>query len=150
VTSIEICDAGLADMARLQAVYRRSSLSNPAGREALLAHPEVLELSDQAVREGRTRTARAGDRIVGFASWLDAGDTAEIEDMFVDPDWMGRGVGMELVRDLITLARARRVRLVEVTANPDAAGFYQKAGFAPAGEVATTLGPAPRLQLELG
>jgi GNAT superfamily N-acetyltransferase len=149
VTSIEICDAGLGDMARLRAVYRRSSLSNPAYREALLAHPEVLELTDQAVREGRTRTARAGGRIIGFASWLDAGDTAEIEDMFVDPEWMGLGVGLALVRDLITLARGRQVRLVRVTANPDAVGFYEKAGFAPGGEVATTFGPAPRLCLDL-
>jgi GNAT superfamily N-acetyltransferase len=145
----EIGDAGLADMTQLQEVFRRSSLSNARYREVLLAHPDALELSDRAVREGRTRTAVAGGVIIGFASWLDAGHATEIEDMFVDPDWMGRGIGLALLRDLITLARGRQAGRVEVIANPDAVRFYEKAGFVAGGEAATTFGPAPHMHLDL-
>ena len=92
---------------------------------ALLAQPEVLELGDRAVREGRTRAAVADEAIVGFASWLGAGDAIEIEDLFVDPGWMRRGIGRALVLDLIAIARGRGIDRVEVTANQHALAFYE-------------------------
>ena len=62
---------------------------------------------DLAVTEGRTRAAVADGRIIGFATWLSAGDALEIEDLFVDPEWLGRGAGRALVLDLIAIARGR-------------------------------------------
>jgi len=54
VTGVLIRDASPGDMPALRDVFRRSSLSNDGDRPNLLAHPEVLELGDRAVREGRT------------------------------------------------------------------------------------------------
>ena len=88
-----IRDAVPGDMTVLRDVFRRSSLSNDGDRPNLLAHPEVLELPDCAVREGRTRAAVADGAIVGFASWLGAGDAIEIEDLFVEPECMRQGIG---------------------------------------------------------
>ncbi len=53
--------------------------------------------------EGRTRAAVADGAIAGFATWLGAGEAIEIEDLFVDPEWMGQGIGRALVQDLITM-----------------------------------------------
>src|SRR5262245_14797551 len=61
-----IRDAELRDMPALQRVFQEASLSNAGDRAALLAHPDVLELSDAAVRDGRTRVATIGDEVVGF------------------------------------------------------------------------------------
>jgi len=47
--------------------------------------------------------------IVGFATWLTAGDGVEVEDLFVDPAWMRHGAGRALVLDLISIARGRGV-----------------------------------------
>jgi GNAT superfamily N-acetyltransferase len=105
VTSLLIRAAEPGDMPALSEVYRRSSLSNDGDRPGLLARPEFLEFSDLAVREGRTRVAIAGDRVAGFATWLAAADIVEVEDLFVDPDWMRRGIGTALVLDLIEIAR---------------------------------------------
>jgi ribosomal protein S18 acetylase RimI-like enzyme len=144
-----IRDAVPGDMTALSGVYRRSSLSNEGDRPVLLAHPETLEFSDLAVREGRTRAAAADDEVVGFASWLRAGDALEIEDLFVDPDWMRRGIGRALVLDMIAVARGRGIDRVEVTANQHALAFYEKAGFVVYREVATTFGTAPRMRLDV-
>jgi ribosomal protein S18 acetylase RimI-like enzyme len=149
VTGILIRDAAPGDMTVLRGVFRRSSLSNDGDRSNLLAHPEVLELPDRAVREGRTRVAVAGGNIVGFASWLGAGDAVEIEDLFVDPEWMRQGIGRALVLDLIAIARGRRIGRVEVTANQHALAFYEKAGFVVYREETTRFGPAPRMRLEV-
>lgn len=149
VTDFVIRDAVLGDMGALQGVFRRASLSNDGDREVVLAHPEVLELADQAVREGRTRAAVAEGSIVGFASWLDAGEAVEVEDLFVDPDWMRHGIGRALMMDLIAIARRRGTGLVEVTANHHALPFYEKVGFAVIGEVETRFRPAPRMRREV-
>jgi ribosomal protein S18 acetylase RimI-like enzyme len=135
------------DMTALRDVFRRSSLSNEGDRPNLLAHPEVLELSDRGVREGRTRAAVADEAIVGFASWLGVGDAIEVEDLFVDPGWMRRGIGRALMLDLIAIARERGIGRVEVTANEHALAFYTKAGFVVYREEATRFGPAPRMRL---
>ena len=152
MTSLRIRAAELADMPALSAVYRRSSLSNDGDRPGLLAHPAFLEFSDLAVREGRTRAAIAGDRVVGFASWLAAAaanDVFEVEDLFVDPGWMRRGIGTALVLDLIEIARDAGARRAEVTANQHALAFYQSVGFTVDNEVATLLGAGLRMHLDL-
>jgi GNAT superfamily N-acetyltransferase len=150
VTTVLIRAARPADLAALRDVYRRSSLSNDGDRPGLLAHPEYLEFSGLAVREGRTRVAVAGDRVVGFATWLAAaGDVVEVEDLFVDPDWMRRGVGRALVNDLIAIVRDAGFRRAEVTGNQHALAFYQSVGFTLDHEVPTTLGSGLRMHLDM-
>jgi hypothetical protein len=75
------------DLRVLGDLYRRSSLSNEGDRDALLANPDVLQLADDNVVQGRTRVAvAAGGTIVGFATGLAREDaTVELEDLFVDP-----------------------------------------------------------------
>src|SRR6202021_322874 len=109
--------------------------------------PQAVEGSDRGGREGRARAAIAGGEIVGFASWLGAGDAVEIEDLCVDPDWMRRGIGRALVLDMIAVARGRGIDRVEVTANPHALAFYENAGFVICGQVTTRFRTAPRMRL---
>ena len=87
--------------------------------------------------------------IVGFATWLGAGDVIEVEDMFVDPDWMRQGAGRALMQDLITIARHRGARHLEVTANQHAHAFYASAGFVIGDTAETRFGPATRMHLDL-
>jgi GNAT superfamily N-acetyltransferase len=149
VAALSIRDADLDDMTVLRDVYRRSSLSNDGDRIGLLAHPEFLELSDQGVADGRMSVAAADGRVIGFATWLGTGEVTEIEDLFVDPDWMRRGVGRALVADLLAMAERRGVRRVEVTGNPHARAFYERVGFTCDHEVDTPLGPGLRMHLDL-
>lgn len=149
MTSLAIRDAEPDDIGRLREVFRRSSLSNDGDRPHLLAHPDALELSDLAVTDGRTRVAVAGGCVAGFASWAaGVGDVTEIEDLFVDPGWMRRGIGRALVEDQLGLARDRGVSRVEVTANPEAAAFYAKLGFVEGRQVQTRFGPAALMYLD--
>ena len=81
-------------------------MSNEGDRAVLLANPEALELAEDNVAAGRTRVAVAPDgTILGFATVLSVEDSAfELEDLFVDPDWMRQGIATRLVSDLIAQA----------------------------------------------
>jgi N-acetylglutamate synthase-like GNAT family acetyltransferase len=137
------------DLPALRRLYRRSSLSNEGDRTVLLANPDALVLGADGVSEGRTRVAVALDsRIVGFATLLLREDsTAELEDLFVDPDWMRQGIATRLVADLIEQARRTQVRSVWVTANPHAYDFYLSVGFTHVRDVKTELGAGSRMEL---
>lgn len=150
MTAYTIRTAVPADMAAVRRVFRSSSLSNQGDRLNLLAHPDALELPEVSVREGRTRVVVAGGDVVGFATALATEAGMELEDLFVRPDWMGRGIGRRLVLDVVATARTRGVGRIEVTANGHALGFYRKLGFVSDGEVETTFGTGFRMHRDSG
>jgi GNAT superfamily N-acetyltransferase len=155
-TGRESCSASVrtatpGDLARLRDIYRRSSLSNADDREVLLGSPEALVWEGGGIATGRTRVAvdEAG-RAVGFATAVLLGVGLELEDLFVDPDLMRRGIATRLMSVLVDEAARAGAPWIEVTANPHAARFYTSAGFVPVGTVRTRFGDAPRLRLHLG
>jgi ribosomal protein S18 acetylase RimI-like enzyme len=139
------------DLPVLRRLFRRSSLSNQGDRESLLAHPEALEFSGRAVAEGRTRVAVGADgTIVGFITSAAVGDsTLEVEDLFVDPDRMRRGVARQLMEDLVAAASRAGVVRIEVTANPHAEAFYRSVGFVRTSRLELEFGGAWRMGLAL-
>jgi GNAT superfamily N-acetyltransferase len=138
-----------ADFAAVAGVYRRASLSNPGDREVLRAHPEYLILGPEGLAEGRTYVAEDDGTVVGFATWAEFDGGMELEDLFVDPDRMRRGIASALVRQIADVLRARGVQRLEVTANLDAMAFYRAAGFIDCGVTEVESGPAPRMVLRI-
>ena len=136
-----------ADLAVLQDLYRRSSLNNENDRPVLLASPDALIWTGDHLAAGRTLVAEDADgRILGFATTVPFEEGLELEDLFVDPDVMRRGVATRLVRALIERGVAASVPWIEVTANPHAAAFYASVGFTEVGTVQTRFASAPRLR----
>ena len=138
-----------ADLAGASSVYRRASLSNAGDRDNLLAHPEYLILGPEGLAEGRTHVADEGGSLVGFATWAETAGIVELEDLFVDPGSMRRGIATALVSRIAEVLRARGVERLEVTANPHALGFYRAVGFVDCGVAETDFGAAPRMVLAI-
>jgi len=87
---------------------------------------------------GRVYCAVHSNAIVGMVSILFTVSTAEggraawLEDMVVDPDWRGQGIGRQLLDHAITEAKAAgclRVTLLTDQTNEAAMRFYRRAGF---------------------
>jgi GNAT superfamily N-acetyltransferase len=137
-----IRDARPDEAAALASLQRRASDVWEEYRADLAANPGVIQPPHQAIAEGRVRVAVAGSgRRLGFSVALavEAG-RVELDDLFVEPDAMGRGVGRLLV------AAATRI---DVTANPNAVGFYERVGFRVTGDVPTLFGRGIRMRLDL-
>jgi len=146
VVTIVIRTAVVPDLEVLRGVFRRASLSNEGDRELLLAHPDSLVLSDEGIRQGRTRVAiEPGGGIVGFATWIICGEAMEIEDLFVKPQMMRQGIGRALVLDITGIAKEHSFDRLEVTANPHAQEFYESAGFTVDHLVETQFYPGQRM-----
>jgi GNAT superfamily N-acetyltransferase len=143
--ALEIRTAVVEDLPALRAVFRAASLANAGDRAALLAHPDALVLDHANVAAGRTRGACEAGQVVGFATVLEGGEEVELEDLFVEPAWMRRGVATALVRDALERAHEAGARRLAVTANDHALAFYLACGFVEAGRVATAFGEGRRM-----
>src|SRR4051812_84519 len=151
MNTINVRVADAADEPVLARIFRSASLSTAADRDALLAHPEALTLSDDLLARGRTRVATFADgAVVGFAATrpTDPG-VLELEDLFVDPDAMRRGVARQLIVRIATEAAREDVTRIDVTANFHALGFYTAVGFIAGARVDTEFGPAQRMHLDV-
>ena len=146
-----IRDARPDEALALEALHRRSSDVWDEDRAHLAAHPDAIEPPHQAILEGRVRVAvDLGGRLLGFSVILPVEDRAcELDDLFVEPDAMGRGIGRLLVADAAERALALGAERLNVTANPRAVGFYERLGFRVSGEALTRFAPAPRMALDL-
>lgn len=147
---MDIRDATIDDLPALRSVFRRASLTNVDDRPLFEEHPELLDLPEEAVRGGRTRAAVVDGVVVGFASALVGPSSVELEDLFVDPDHMRRGIARALVDDLRSSAAAAGRARVEVDGNAHALAFYESVGFVAVGEVQLEHGTAIRMHLDVG
>jgi len=70
-----------------------------------------------------------GDRIIGFHALEKLHpDVAELEALFVDPPYIGRGIGRALIEHALDIARRIGVSSVVIQGDPNAERFYLAAG----------------------
>ncbi len=146
---MEVRTATPDDVPALQRIFRRASLSNEGDRALFAEHPELLDWADTPLKEQRTRVAVVDGRIAGFHSLLVVNGVIELEDLFVDPDDMGKGVGRALTDDAAARAREQGFDGLEVDANPHAKAFYLKAGFEDLGVTPVAYGTGFRMRRAL-
>jgi GNAT superfamily N-acetyltransferase len=72
--------------------------------------------------------AEADGRAIAWASLDPRGETAWLEDLWVEPEWIGTGIGTSLFCRAVDHARATGARAIEWEAEPNALGFYEKMG----------------------
>lgn len=111
-----------------------------------------LTISADFVRDHHVYVAEADGEIRGFYALCVSGDRAELEHMWVTPPSIGTGIGKELFLDAMERAAALEVRDVEIVADPNAAGFYERMGATQIGEVESPIDgqsrKIPRLKIE--
>jgi GNAT superfamily N-acetyltransferase len=127
---ITIRTALVGDQEMLESIQWRASLNNPGDREALLAHPDAIELSLQQLAGGGVFVAEIAGIAKGFAAILPHGDgAAELDALFVEPAAWRQGIGRALVEHCCSSARAAGAAWLHVIGNPHAEHFYASCGF---------------------
>lgn len=80
--------------------------------------------------------ASDGGRLLGYRRVIIDGPSAELDALFVDPPFIGSGVGARLLADALAAARVAGALSVGLDADPDAESFYRRHG-------ARTVGRSP-------
>jgi N-acetylglutamate synthase-like GNAT family acetyltransferase len=93
-----------------------------------------LTISPEFIRDNQVFVAEADGEVRGFYALCVSGAKAELEHMWVTPAAIGTGIGKELFLDAMERAAALDVRDVQITSDPNAAGFYKRMGATQVGE----------------
>jgi GNAT superfamily N-acetyltransferase len=149
VTELCLRFASASERQALEDLQRRASLVYEVYRPALLANPGAIHLPASQLEEQRARVAEQGGVVLGFSVVLPLGNVCELDGLFVDPGHWRRGIGRALMEDAFALGRAGGAWMMEVTANPQAEGFYARLGFARSGLVTTSFGIASKMRRSL-
>jgi len=151
VKAVTTRPARLAERGALIALQGRAALANEGDREALLAHPEAIDLPAQQIIRSDVIVAEREGRRAGFSAieMREDGD-AQLDGLFVEPDLWRCGLGRLLVERAADRAREHGARILHVIGNPHAEGFYLRLGFVTTGRFETQFGPGLLMELPLG
>lgn len=134
--------ATMSDRDSLNRVKREASLVGDEYREALLAHPEFLAVSDEQLGSGHILVAEDEGAIIGLAAVSRREDGLEFDGLFVDPAYWRRGVGRFLLESSAVHFSAGVGEALHVVASPEAKPFYLACGFKTMGTTETEFSSA--------
>jgi ribosomal protein S18 acetylase RimI-like enzyme len=81
---------------------------------------------------------------IAFYTWLEKNESAWIENLWVSPKFIGKGVGKTLFLHALELSRQRGYKRLQLEAEPNAIGFYEKMGMRKIGERISEVEGQPR------
>jgi ribosomal protein S18 acetylase RimI-like enzyme len=96
-------------------------------------------VSEDQIKSGLVCVLEDGDLMVGFFYMERLGDLGDLEFFYIDPQFIGKGYGQVLWRELMAFCRAHDIKEIELVTSPQAVGFYEKMGAVVVGQVASQL-----------
>ena len=111
-----------------------------------------LTITTNFIRDNPVYVAEKDGEVCGFYALTVSGEKAELEHMWVTPAAIGTGIGKELFLDAMDRAATLKVREIEISADPNAAGFYERMGASQIGETEASIDgqvrKLPRLRID--
>jgi GNAT superfamily N-acetyltransferase len=107
----------------------------------------VMTLTRQRI-EGWHRVAETDGRPTGFALLAPLKDgRVDLDLFFIEPEYIGTGVGRALFASIVELARSLGFTTLEIVADPNAEGFYSRLGAVRVGVAESEVDPGRQLPL---
>ena len=100
--------------------------------------PEYFEASESWVAE-------INNAPIAFYTLLEKDGNAWMDNLWVSPEFIGKGIGKRLLLHALELSRGRGDRKMQLEADPNAVGFYEKMGMQKVGERVSELEGRPRI-----
>lgn len=89
-----------------------------------------LMVSETYIEENEVYLKRYGDEVIGYYSYRSISETTiKLDNLFIAPKYMGKGIGQELINDFFNRVKQTKCNIVTLDADPHAETFYLKFGF---------------------
>lgn len=103
-----------------------------------------LTISRDFVRANPVYVAEHEGKLLGFYALAIRDEKAALDHLWVMPEHIGSGIGKQLFLHAMQGAAGRNVTAVEISSDPNAAGFYRKMGAHQLGEDVSEIQGQPR------
>lgn len=136
----------------LRELAHRSKAHWPYSAEFLEKVRPMLQLTPTDVRQHEVWVLEEDGAVAGWHRVTLHGERAELEDLWLEPRWIGSGRGRRLFEHAVGVARAHGARRLEWDAEPYAEAFYRAMGGEEIGRTpsaAEANRTLPRMRMEL-
>lgn len=89
----------------------------------------LMAVSPGYIRDNTCLEVFIGDEVVGFASLVVEPGGALLDNLWVEPNWIGHGVGMFTCDEIFRIARVNAWNRLTTLPDPPSEGFYVRVGF---------------------
>ena len=137
----------------LRELAHRSKAHWPYPADFLAAVRPLLQLDATDIARDSVGVMEDGDQLIGWHRVQARATHAELEDLWLEPAWIGHGLGRTLFEHAVAIARAGGATALEWDAEPFAEGFYAAMGGVVIDQVPSAVVDGrllPRMRLELG
>jgi GNAT superfamily N-acetyltransferase len=86
------------------------------------------DFSPQGLRSKEIYVADVDGRAVGWAALIPRGEVCWLDDLWIEPEWIGKGIGTRLFRHAAERGKHLGAQRMEWEAEPHALGFYERMG----------------------
>ena len=104
-----------------------------------------LTFSPEYFEENESWAAEMDNVPIAFYTLLEKDGNAWVENLWVSPNYIGKGVGKHLFLHALERSRQRGYKIVRLEADPNALGFYEKMGMRKIGERVSEVEGQPRI-----
>jgi len=126
---IAVRPARRGEAAGLTALCLRSKAHWGYDAEFMRLCVPTLTVREEDIAAGRVLVATEDDGApLALVSVLGEGETVDLQEMFVDPPAIGRGLGRTMFDAAIALARKLGAKCMTILADVNAAAFYERMG----------------------
>lgn len=88
----------------------------------------LLTISPEYIRDNETWVFVQNDRCIAYYSLRPDGGFLWLDNLWVLPEFIGKGIGKELFQHALEKSRASGVSILRIESEPNAQGFYEKMG----------------------
>lgn len=104
-----------------------------------------LTFTPEYFEENESWVALDGTRLIAFYTLQEKNENVWLENLWVLPKYIGKGIGKRLFLHAIEIALQRGYKVLQLEADPNAAGFYEKMGMYQIGERRSEVEGQPRI-----
>jgi GNAT superfamily N-acetyltransferase len=104
-----------------------------------------LTITPEFIAHKETYVAWIDEQPAGFCAITQEGEKASVEHLWVLPEFIGKGVGAELFKHMLSRCKELGAHTLEIESDPNAQGFYERMGAKKVGEVVGEVDGQPRV-----
>ena len=127
---IRIREGTEADFERLRAIAIEAKAHWGYDRALVEEWAQGGDFEPASLRARLVYVAEVEGDPVGWAALIPRGEVGWLEDLWIEPAWIGQGLGRALFEHVAAEARLLGARRLEWEAEPNAHGFYEHLGAA--------------------
>lgn len=135
-----ILKASPSDHEILTEITKKSKAYWGYSNEQIENWSQFLTVSKEYIETNSVYNLIVDHQIIGYYSFFhESENTIKLDNLFVLPDFIGKGFGKVLMNDFLIRLQDIQVEKVVLNSEPNAENFYSKFGFVKVGQIETSI-----------